>query len=190
MRRVVSEARGLTALPALNGSLRLRTLRADRARLAHLPAALCAHAPQLRTLYVPAKAPSPHLARPCSAARLLQGPEAEPAAARARAARLRRAARAVSTRALPRPSRRRVSRYERCRVSAGICRRMRSQRCLRRRRATTGRRRSRRCWGWASSRICCWRTTACAACRDMPSGTTPTCSCCETLLSPHERFAL
>lgn len=52
MRRVVSEARGLTTLPALNGSARLRTLRADRARLAHLPPALCAHAPQLRSLYV------------------------------------------------------------------------------------------------------------------------------------------
>lgn len=52
MRRVVSEARGLTAMPVLNGSLRLRTLRADRARLAHLPTTLCAHAPQLRTLYV------------------------------------------------------------------------------------------------------------------------------------------
>ncbi|XP_026328106.1 leucine-rich repeat-containing G-protein coupled receptor 4-like [Hyposmocoma kahamanoa] len=47
---LMSEARGLTAIPVLNGSLRLRTLRADRARLTHLPASLCAHAPQLRTL--------------------------------------------------------------------------------------------------------------------------------------------
>lgn len=59
MRRVVSEARGLTALPVLNGSLRLRTLRADRARLTHLPASLCAHAPQLRTLYVSGPRPRP-----------------------------------------------------------------------------------------------------------------------------------
>ncbi|KAH9645388.1 hypothetical protein HF086_000006 [Spodoptera exigua] len=49
-RRVLSEARALAALPALNGTARLRTLRLDRARLADLPAALCAHAPQLRSL--------------------------------------------------------------------------------------------------------------------------------------------
>ncbi|CAH0663833.1 unnamed protein product [Chilo suppressalis] len=49
---VLSEARGLRELPSLNGSLRLRTLRADRARLAALPPDLCRHAPQLRTLDV------------------------------------------------------------------------------------------------------------------------------------------
>ncbi|XP_047027402.1 lutropin-choriogonadotropic hormone receptor [Helicoverpa zea] len=49
---VVSEARALRELPALNGSLRLRSLRADRARLTRLPAALCQHAPQLRSLDV------------------------------------------------------------------------------------------------------------------------------------------
>ncbi|CAH2088176.1 unnamed protein product [Euphydryas editha] len=47
---ILSEARGLERLPALNGSSRLRTLRADRARLAHVPHELCAHAPQLRAL--------------------------------------------------------------------------------------------------------------------------------------------
>ena len=50
MRRVLSEARSLRALPSLNGTSRLRTLRVDRARLAHLPHDLCAHAPQLRSL--------------------------------------------------------------------------------------------------------------------------------------------
>lgn len=48
--RVLSEARSLRALPSLNGTARLRTLRVDRARLPHLPADLCAHAPQLRSL--------------------------------------------------------------------------------------------------------------------------------------------
>ncbi|XP_022823903.1 lutropin-choriogonadotropic hormone receptor-like [Spodoptera litura] len=47
---VVSEARALQALPTLNGTSRLRTLRLDRARLTELPAALCTHAPQLRSL--------------------------------------------------------------------------------------------------------------------------------------------
>ncbi|CAH1634962.1 unnamed protein product [Spodoptera littoralis] len=47
---VVSEARALQALPTLNGTMRLRTLRLDRARLTELPAALCTHAPQLRSL--------------------------------------------------------------------------------------------------------------------------------------------
>lgn len=50
--RILSEARGLGQLPALNGSTRLRTLRADRARLTHLPRDLCDHAPQLRALLV------------------------------------------------------------------------------------------------------------------------------------------
>ncbi|KAL0829498.1 hypothetical protein ABMA28_003019 [Loxostege sticticalis] len=49
---ILSEARGLREIPSLNGSTRVRTLRADRARLAALPRDLCAHAPQLRTLDV------------------------------------------------------------------------------------------------------------------------------------------
>ncbi|XP_028164626.1 lutropin-choriogonadotropic hormone receptor-like [Ostrinia furnacalis] len=49
---ILSEARGLRELPSLNGTTRLRTLRADRARLAALPPRLCAEAPQLRTLDV------------------------------------------------------------------------------------------------------------------------------------------
>ncbi|KPJ01344.1 Leucine-rich repeat-containing G-protein coupled receptor 5 [Papilio xuthus] len=48
----LSDARGLRELPALAGAARLRTLRADRARLASLPRALCRHAPQLRALLV------------------------------------------------------------------------------------------------------------------------------------------
>ena len=52
MYSILSEARGLGRLPALNGSTRLRTLRADRARLARLPRDLCDHAPQLRALLV------------------------------------------------------------------------------------------------------------------------------------------
>lgn len=51
--RVLSEARGLRQLPALNGSARLRTLRVSHARLAALPADLCASVPQLRSLSVP-----------------------------------------------------------------------------------------------------------------------------------------
>ncbi|XP_045778149.1 follicle-stimulating hormone receptor [Maniola jurtina] len=47
---VLSECRALGGVPALNGSLRLRTLRMDHARLAHTPADLCAQAPQLRAL--------------------------------------------------------------------------------------------------------------------------------------------
>ncbi|XP_041969979.1 lutropin-choriogonadotropic hormone receptor [Aricia agestis] len=47
---ILSEARGLERVPALNGSSRLRTLRVDRARLTHLPHDLCHHAPQLRAL--------------------------------------------------------------------------------------------------------------------------------------------
>lgn len=50
--RVLSEARALGGVPALEGAARLRTLRVDRARLTHLPHDLCRHAPQLRTLYV------------------------------------------------------------------------------------------------------------------------------------------
>ncbi|CAG9782351.1 unnamed protein product [Diatraea saccharalis] len=49
---ILSEARGLRELPSLNGSLRLRTLRVDRARLTALPTELCSHAPQLRILDV------------------------------------------------------------------------------------------------------------------------------------------
>ncbi|XP_075982432.1 G-protein coupled receptor rickets isoform X2 [Anticarsia gemmatalis] len=49
---VVSEARSLRVLPALNGTSRLRTLRADRARLTALPPDLCKHTPQLRSLDV------------------------------------------------------------------------------------------------------------------------------------------
>ncbi|KAJ0172848.1 hypothetical protein K1T71_011987 [Dendrolimus kikuchii] len=47
---VLSEARGLRELPSLNGSLRLRALRVERARLSRLPPHLCRHAPQLRSL--------------------------------------------------------------------------------------------------------------------------------------------
>ncbi|KAJ8729091.1 hypothetical protein PYW07_006787 [Mythimna separata] len=49
---VLSEARSLRALPSLNGTARLRTLRLDRARLPALPADLCAHVPLLRSLDV------------------------------------------------------------------------------------------------------------------------------------------
>ncbi|XP_053616142.1 lutropin-choriogonadotropic hormone receptor [Plodia interpunctella] len=49
---VLSETRGLRELPSLNGSERLRSLRADRARLHSLPPDLCHHAPQLRALDV------------------------------------------------------------------------------------------------------------------------------------------
>ncbi|CAG5029236.1 unnamed protein product [Parnassius apollo] len=52
MDREVSEARGLRSLPALVGAARLRTLRAERARLKALPPDLCRHAPQLRALDV------------------------------------------------------------------------------------------------------------------------------------------
>ncbi|XP_059050231.1 follicle-stimulating hormone receptor [Achroia grisella] len=47
---VLSESRSLRELPSLNGSWRVRTLRADRARLTHLPHDLCNHVPQLRAL--------------------------------------------------------------------------------------------------------------------------------------------
>ncbi|KAJ2945059.1 hypothetical protein O0L34_g9117 [Tuta absoluta] len=46
----MSEARGLRSLPSLAGCVRLRTLRADRARLATLPPDFCRDVPQLRTL--------------------------------------------------------------------------------------------------------------------------------------------
>ncbi|XP_037303631.1 follicle-stimulating hormone receptor isoform X2 [Manduca sexta] len=49
---ILSEARGLRSLPSLNGSVRVRTLRVDRARLARLPPDLCLHTPQLRSLEV------------------------------------------------------------------------------------------------------------------------------------------
>ncbi|OWR52600.1 putative leucine-rich transmembrane protein [Danaus plexippus plexippus] len=47
---VLSEARGLSVFPSLNGSSRLNTLRLDRARLTRLPSDLCLHAPLLRAL--------------------------------------------------------------------------------------------------------------------------------------------
>ncbi|KAI8441213.1 hypothetical protein MSG28_009436 [Choristoneura fumiferana] len=50
--RILSDARGLRALPSLAGAGRLHTLRADRARLAALPPDLCRHAPRLRILAV------------------------------------------------------------------------------------------------------------------------------------------
>ncbi|KAI5631992.1 leucine rich repeat domain-containing protein [Phthorimaea operculella] len=47
---IMSEARGLRSLPSLSGCVRLRTLRADRARLSSLPTDFCRDVPQLRTL--------------------------------------------------------------------------------------------------------------------------------------------
>ncbi|XP_061716793.1 lutropin-choriogonadotropic hormone receptor isoform X1 [Cydia pomonella] len=49
---ILSDARGLTELPSLEGAERLHTLRADRARLRALPPDLCVHAPHLRVLAV------------------------------------------------------------------------------------------------------------------------------------------
>lgn len=51
--RSLSECRGLRVLPALNGSRRLRSLRADRAALHHVSPDLCRHSPRLRELWVP-----------------------------------------------------------------------------------------------------------------------------------------